>query len=261
MEAADLTSAEFAYLLATLSCDDVVGLDDPALFPSNASVKGKLFKKGRQELEANGWIVPLPDQPNEYELNAVLLEAVAIIAAPFFMIASTHATDQAQSQLVYHYLTAEHAVELTAIDAKNYRLSILVERLQIFDRIGEMMEIDEGDQTAEVTLEEDQLSNVIQLVNKGKDADSAQLLEEIGMDNAGAKSLLTAISSPHRSALVVVGLEAGEITGGRRVSVYGAGSGAWMAYIINPQTADIQLRTCTMSNFNELLNEFLEELA
>ena len=104
MNGVELTSAEFAYLLATLKCSEVIGLEDPSLFPHNASVRGKTFKKGRQELETHGWITPIPDQPDEYELDALLLESMSIIASPDFMIATTHTTEKDQTRLVFHYL-------------------------------------------------------------------------------------------------------------------------------------------------------------
>ena len=126
MNGAQLTSSEFAYLLASLDCGDIVGIDDPSLFPTNASVRGKTYKKGQQQLKDNGWLIPLPEQPDEFDLDAVLLEAVSIIASPEYMIASAVSTMKEDSQLVFHYVSTDDAVELSAVDKKNYWLSRLV---------------------------------------------------------------------------------------------------------------------------------------
>ena len=261
MNGVDLTRAEFAFLLATLNCSKVIGLDDPSLFPHNASVRGKNFKKGRQELENHGWIKPVPDRPDEFELDAMLLEIVSIIASPDFMIATTHTKEKDQTRLVFHYLGVETTVELAALDEKNYRLGLLPEHGSMFDRIGELMHLSPDNGTAEVRVDQTTFEKIVQLVHKGKYKDAEELLASFQLKNAEVKTLLSAIKSTSRGGLVVVRVVSGEITDGRRLSIYGSGDEAWMAIQIDAETTDFGLRTCSEASIGEFIANFQKDLA
>jgi len=261
MNGVELTRTEFAYLLATLNCGEVIGLDDPSLFPQNASVRGKTFKKGRQELETNGWIIPIQDQPDEYELDDMLLEIVSIIASPDFMIATTHTAENEQTRLVFHYLGNEITVELAAQDEKNYRLGVLPAQESMFDRIGELIQLSPDNGTAEVRVDHTTFEKVVQHVHKGKFKDAEDLLDSFHLEEAEVKSLLSAIESTSRGGLVVVRIVSGEITDGRRLSIYGSGDVAWMAIQIDAETTDFELRPCSEESIVEFIADFQEDLS
>lgn len=261
MNGVELTRAEFSYLLATLNCSKVIGLDDPSLFPTNPSVRGKTYKKGRRELETHGRITPISDQPDEFELDAMLLETVSIIASPNFMIATTHAAEKSQSQLVFHYLSDDNTVELTAQDEKNYRLGLITESEIMFDRIAEMMQLRSYNGIAEARVEHKAFEQLMKLVHKGKLEEAEELLGSSQLKADEVKSLLSAIESNSRGGLVVVRIDSGEITAGRRVSIYGSGKTAWMIFHVDAQSTDTGLRPCSEASISEFIADFLEELS
>jgi hypothetical protein len=230
MNGAQLTSAEFAFLLASLDCGDVVGIDDPSLFPTNASVRGKTFKKGQQELKENGWLVPIPEQPDEFDLDSFLLEAVSIIASPQYMIASAFTSKKDSTQLVFHYFSADNAVELSAVDKKHYWLSRLGGREQIYERIAAFMQIEGEDHSVDVTIDEKTLD---------------------------VHSILAAIESDAYGSLLIVRLEDGGISMGRRLSIYGSGDLAWMASRLSPESSELEFQHCSRISISEFVEDFL----
>jgi hypothetical protein len=261
MNGVELTRFEFAYLLATLNCNEVIGLDDPSLFPQNASVRGKTLKKGRQELETHGWITPIPDQPDDFELDAMLLETVSIIASPDFMIATTHTAEKDQTRLVFHYLGEGSTVELAVQDEKNYRLGLLPEQGEMFGRIYALMQLSPDCGTAELRVDQTTFEKIVQYVHKGKYPDAEELLASFPLKEAEVKSLLSAIESNSRGGLVVVRVDSGEITDGRRLSIYGSGDVAWMAIQVDSETTDFGLRPCSEASIGEFVAHFQADLS
>jgi len=261
MNGVELTRTEFAYLLATLNCSKVIGLDDTSLFPNSASVRGKTFKKGRQELETNDWIIPIQDQPDEYELDAMLLEAVSIIASPNYMIATTRTAGSDQTRLVFHYLGDDSTVELAAQDEKNYRLGLLPEHGSMLDRIGEFMQLSPDNGTAEVRVDQTTFEKIVEHVHKGEYEEAEELLASFQLKEAEVKSLLSAIESTSRGGLVVVRIVSGEITDGRRLSIYGSGDETWMAIQVDAEATDFGLRPCSEVSIGEFIADFQEELS
>ena len=259
MNGVELTRAEFGFLLATLNCSEVIGLDDTSLFPTSASVRGKTYKKGRQELETHGWITPISDQPDEFELDAMLLEAVSIIASPNFMIATSHTAEKDQSQLVFHYLKDENTVELSAQNEIDYRLGVLTERELMFGRVAEMMQLRPDNGTAEARIDNKAFEQIVQFVHKGNLDDAKEQLGSSQLKSAEIMSLLSAIESNSRSGLVIVRIDSGEIAAGRRVSIYGSGETAWMTFHVDAQSAEIGLRPCSEASIGEFVVEFLKE--
>ncbi len=259
MKGVELTRAEFGYLLATLNCSEVIGLEDTSLFPTSASVRGKTYKKGRQELETHGWITPISDPPDEFELDAMLLEAVSIIASPNFMIATSHTAEKDQSQLVFHYLKDDNTVELSAQNETDYRIGVLTERERLFGRVAEMMQLSPDNGTAETKLDHKAFEQIVQFVHKGKLDDAEEQLGTSPLNGAEIMSLISAIESNSRSGLVIVRIDSGEISVGRRVSIYGSGKTAWMTFHVDAQSTDIGLRPCSEASIGDFVVEFLKE--
>ena len=259
MNGVELTRAEFGFLLATLNCSEVIGLDDTSLFPTSASVRGKTYKKGRQELETHGWITPISDRPGEFDLDAMLLEAVSIIASPNFMIATSHTAEKGQSQLVFHYLKDDDTVELSAQNEKDYRLGVLTERELMFGRVAEMMQLSPDNGAAEVRIENKAFEQITQLVHKDKLDDAEAQLGSSPLKATEVKSLISAIESHSRSGLVIVRIDSGEISAGRRFSIYGSGKTAWMTFHVDAESTEIGLRPCSEASIGKLVVEFLKE--
>jgi hypothetical protein len=256
MNGAQLTSTELAYLLASLECDEVVGIDDPSLFPGNASVRGKIFKKGQQELKENGWLIPIPEQPDEFDLDAFLLEAVSIIASPEFMIASTFVSNKDTSREVFHYLFADDAVELSAADKKHYWLGKLNGRDQVSGQIAAFMQIEGEDRSVDVTIDEKALEKIKRFVLNGKITEAAKVLDSENLDEDDIHSILSAIESDAYGSLIIVRVVDGEISTGRRLSIYRSGDQDWMVCRLDPQSTDMQLRYCSRVGISDFIKNF-----
>jgi hypothetical protein len=257
MNGVELSTTELAYLLATLDCQSVVGLDDPALFPTSPSVMGKTFKNGREALEENGWIKPIKGNSEEYELDALLLEAVSVIAAPEYMAAGTFSTDSGTSELLLHYLAAETAVELSALEKKLYWVSMLENWDDVIERITLLMQLEKPGETVSAEVDQTVLDKVKTLVNKGKQADAMTTLESSNLTSDQISSLLAAIESKSRGSQVVARVEDGEIISGRRFYVYGSGSAAWMSYLSESDSTEMVIRSCSASSVGEFINNFI----
>ena len=94
MDGAELTKSELAYLLAVLHATELVGVDDPSLFPTKAKARDSTYGKGRAQLEENGWLEPIPEYTDEYDLNPALLHMVAIVAAPTYVVGTWSGPDE-----------------------------------------------------------------------------------------------------------------------------------------------------------------------
>ena len=152
-------------------------------------------------------------------------------------------------------------MELAAQDEKNYRLGIIPEYGIMFDRIGELMQLSPENGTAEVRVDHAIFEKIIQHVHKGKYKDAEDLLASSKLNEAEVKSLLSAIESTSRGGLVVVRIVSGEITDGRRLSIYGSGDVAWMAIQVDAETTDFGLRPCSEASIGEFIADFQEDLS
>lgn len=257
MNAVELTVPEFGFLLATLECESITGLEDASLFPTNKSSRTKLLKAGRDALEQNGWIKPVPDRSDEYELDVLLLEAVSVVAAPEFMLAGTYSDDDSEAMLVFHYFAAEDIVELSALDQKRYWLSMLEGPDDVFDRLAEFMHLAASSPDVEAELDAEMLEQVSTLVEQGESAQAESLLNSSSFDAEGVASFIAALESGARGSQVIVQLEAGQIVSGDRFHVYGSGDSAWMSYKPSPSSSLIKLQPCSKETVEAFINASL----
>ena len=257
MNAVELTVPEFAFLLATLDCTSVIGLDDPSLFPTNKSARTKLLKAGRNTLQENGWIQPVPDRSDEYELDALLLEAVSVVAAPEHMLAGTFSDGEGDPMLVFHYYAADDIVELSAVEQKLYWLSMLEGPEDVYARIAQFMHLDASSKKGETELDVELLEQVSTLVKQGETTQAESVLSSSSFDSKSIASFLSALESGVRGSQLVVRIDAGEIASGQRFRVYGSGDSAWMTDKPDPSPAMLNVRPCSKDTVEAFINASL----
>jgi len=261
MSGAELKTSEFAYLLATLNASAVVGLDDPALFPAKSSARDVTYGQGRKELEINGWLKPVPDHPEEYELNPALLEIVSIVAAPDFVVATTHSTGEAERQLVLHYLAGDGIVELSAPAEGIYQVGVVLDREALHERIAEMLHLTTALLAAQFTIDETVFKDIQSLSQKGRLERAEELLESAGVNGAVGESLMAAVASPASGQIVVIRPSFGQIESGRRATVFGEDDAAWLVKRTQFDAQNLEIATCDPASIGTLVTEWLDELS
>lgn len=257
MNAIELSTPEFGFLLATLQCISIVGVEDPSLFPSTKSAKTKLFKTGRNTLEENGWIKPVPNRSDEYELDAHLLEAVSVIATPEHMTAGMYSDGNGKPMLVYHYYAEDDIVELSAVEKKLYWISMLERQDDVYARIAQLMHLDASSQHAETKLDVEVLEEVRALVESGKSTQAADILGSSDFDPEGIELFVSALESKARGSQIVVRIESGKIVSGRRFYVYGSGASAWMTFAPEPNSSSVIVRPCSQQTVEAFITASL----
>lgn len=257
MNAIELSTPEFGFLLATLQCTSIIGVEDPSLFPSNKSAKTKLLKAGRSTLEQNGWIKPVPNSDDEYKLDAHLLEAVSVIAAPEHMTAGMYSDGDGKPMVVYHYYAKDDIVELSAVEQKLYWMSMLESQNDVYDRIAQLMHLDVSSRHAETELEIEVLEEVSTLVEGGKSSGVEDILGSTDLDPESIETFVSALTSNARGSQVVVSIEAGEIVSGRRFEVYGSGASAWMTYAPEPSSSSVIVQPCSQQTVEAFITALL----
>lgn len=261
MSGAELKMSEFAYLLAILNASAIVGLDDPALFPTKSSARDVTYGQGRKELEINGWLKPIPDHPEEYELNPALLAIVSVVADPDFVVASTCSTGEADHQLVLHYLAGDGIVELSVPDEGIYRVGIVLNREALHERMAKMLHLTTTQQSVQLTLDETTFRDIQTLSLKGRLERAEELLESAGVNGAVGESLLAAVASPASGQIVIIRSNFGQIESGRRATVFGEDDAAWLVKKTQYDAQDLEITTCDPATIGALATEWLDELS
>lgn len=256
----DLTASELSYLLATLTAPTIVGIDATALFPDKQSSRETLFRKGREKLEANGWMKPIPDHPDEYELDPVLFELVSIIAAPSFVIATQRISAKRERQDVLHYLTDESIVELSSSEEGTYRIGFVSDSGALYERIAAMLEVAVKAPSKHLELDGEVFEHIQSLALKGKLEQARASLESAGVTEKMADSVLNAVCDPAQGQIVLIRTQSGEIEAGRRVHVYGEGKQAWIVKQSSPDSADVEMISSDTASLKGLLTVLLGEL-
>jgi hypothetical protein len=180
----DLTASELSYLLATLTAPTIVGIDATALFPGKQSSRETLFRKGREKLEAHGWMKPIPDHPDEYELDPELFELVSIIAAPSFVIATQRISAERERQDVLHYLADESIVELSSSEEGTYRTGFVADSGALYKRIAAMLDVAVKAPSKHLELDGEVFEHIQSLALKGMQEQARASLESAGVTSA-----------------------------------------------------------------------------
>jgi len=255
----DLAASEFSYLLATLGAADIVGFDAAALFPAKPSSREAMFKQGREELESHGWMTPIPDHADEYELDADLLEMVSAIAAPSFVVATRRISADQERQVVLHYLADERIVELSAVDKETYRLGLVSDRGALFERISAMLQCPKKTPSKHFTVENEVFEKVQSLALKGQLEQAREDLETAGVTAKMADSVLSAVCDPAQGQIVMIRPRSGEVEAGDRVRVFGEGKQAWFVKRSTPDATDVEMITSDATRLKKHLTVLLDE--
>jgi hypothetical protein len=254
MRAVDLSRAEFAYLLAACSAPAIIGLESPSLFPDKPPAREKLYKEGRKVLESNGWLRAIPDQVDEYELDAELLQLVAVICSPTFVVASQSITGDKEQGMV-HYLAGEEIAELSLPKRGTFRIAGVVDHDDLVDRIATLIKLPAKGASKRLELE---AGIVKSMQAKGKQAAD---LEAAGIGKKDANALIQAVQSPTEGQVVLARTESGEVQAGRRVKCYGEGKTSWLSWRSAPEVDTIELMGGSKAALSELIDQLLDELS
>jgi hypothetical protein len=259
LSSAQLKPSEFAYLLALLNAPNVVGLEDPALFPTKSSTRDATYSQGREELEINSWLKPVPDHPDEYELNPFLLEMVSVVATPEFVVDTSHSTGE--SEQVLHYVADDSIVEISASAEGTYQVGSVTDRETLYARIAEMLCLTTTRQTLQFTLDETVFEDIQSLSKEGHSKKAVKLLDSTDVDRTNGQSFIDALAGSTTGQIVVVSLDSGQVTSGRRASVFGEGDSAWLVKRRERVSSELDIANCDTTSIGALINEWIEELS
>ena len=203
---------------------------------------------------------PIPDHPDEYELDAELLESVSVIAAPSFVIATQRIYGEQERQDVLHYLADKSIVELSAPEEGTYRIGFLSDRGALFKRIAEMLQLAAKAPSKHLELDGEVFEYIQSLAPKGRLEKARARLESAGVTGKIADSILDAVCDPVQGQIVLIRTHSSEVEAGRRVRIYGEGKQAWIVRQSSPDNADVEMINCDSTSFVDLLTVLLDEL-
>lgn len=261
MEGLELSTPELAYLLNLVSARGLPGVDDPRLFPEAPTAQKNTYAKGREQLEAHGWITPVPDHTAEYEINSLLFEMAAALANPQAVVLTVKDDSKGRRQVVLHYLAGEQIVELFSTSRSSYRVGLVVGHEGLHPRIAQMLGLTHAEHRAQWILDEATFEKVRSLSRSQQTARAAKLIRSAGLDGLPGEALLKALSAPTRGQVVVARAEEGSIVAGRRVEIYGDAEGAWMVLRPSPEGKEVQVSACDPSDLGALLDAWIEQVS
>jgi hypothetical protein len=260
MNGAQLKPPEFAYLLAILNAPAVLGVEDPALFPTKSSARDATYGQGRKDLEANGWLKPVPDHPDEYELNPILLEMVSVVAAPDFVVITSQSTGESEPSQVLHYLAGENIVELSVPAEETYQVGVVPDQETFHARIAEMLRLTAAQQPMQLTLDETIFEDIQSLSQKGDIKKAERLLDSSVGNGTDGRSLVAALTDAANGQIVVIRSHSGQVTSGRRASVFGEQDAAWLVKRTERDSSDLDITACDPDRISGLIVEWMDEL-
>jgi hypothetical protein len=246
--------------LALLNASSMVGLEDPTLFPTKSSDRESMYSEGRQELETNGWLKPIPDNPDEYELNPFLLEMISVIASPEFVVVTSHINGETGLRQVLHYLAGDNIIDVSAPAEGTYQVGTVPDRDTFHARIAEMLCLTTSRQTMQFTLDETVLKDIQSLSQEGHPKRAEGLLDSPNMIKKAGRSLVAALASPAIGQIVVVSSHSGKVTSGRRASVFGERDSAWLVKRTERDSSELDIANCDSTSIGGLITEWMNEL-
>jgi len=256
-----LTAEEFAYMLAVVKTEAVVGVDDPVLFPDPASADA-IFKTGLEQLVAHGWAKPT-GKPNEYSFDDNLSLMVADIGHPDFVVFTIRNTDDGR-RVVLHYMGGPDIIELAAEPDGTYTLGALTDRKAMVSRMEDVLSLSQTSSPAEgqFTVEAPTFETIQDLAEAGDWDQAIAMLKQLGINGSRAKSLINALSAPDSSGLVaVVKPKEGQVTAGRKASLYREDEVVWLAKRMDATSSLLGVETVRADTLPSVLESYLDFLA
>ena len=257
-----LAPDEFAYLLAVVRAPLIVGVNDSRLFPKDGKARKAVFGKGRELLEKNGWLKALAEAPGEYEFNPALMEMVASVADPDFVIGAVRRGSDGKYVGILDYLTPGLIVEVTIDVRGGYRLGTVTDRTELFRRMGLILRLTTPNAWGQFNLDEQVFKGVQSMAQNGNNGEAQELLKLQDLSPAAAQSLLEALASAKGG--MVVGLRPawpGGAETGRKASVFGELGSAWVVQKPGRDSTEVEVTSCDTRRLELLVNAWLEELA
>lgn len=257
-----LAPEEFAYLLAVVHAPFLVGVNDGRLFPHDARTRKSVYGKGRQLLEANGWLKPLADAPGEYEFDTGLVEMIASVADPDVVIGVLRRGPDGKYVGILDYLAGGLIFEITLDVHGGYRLGTVAERGELFRRIGLILRLTTPEVWAQFDLDDGVLKELVSLSRNGNDGRAKELLADRQISPAAAESFIKALADP--TGGMVVSLRPGRAGGsesGRKATVYGGFGAAWIVQKRSKDSSELEVTSCDARRLEMLVTSWLEELA
>jgi hypothetical protein len=258
MNGAELGTPEFAYLLATVQANDVIGLDVPDLFPTTAKKQDKIFGQGRTDLEENGWIKPLNPDQNEYDLNSDLFEIVAMIASPDFVVATLREHPAESSGFTLHYITHLGVAELAPVAGDRFQLGAIADTSALATRMADLLGLKNARPAVEGSLPAATFKKVVAAAKKDQTEKAEELLGEAEGTVDKATSLVTAAGEPPTGHAILLPAN-GEAEDGKRVTVLGQGKSAWLVYQGDENSEDVVFVNGSKANIDAIVTEWTAE--
>jgi hypothetical protein len=198
-------------------------------------------------------------------LNDLLLYAVAVVADPHFVIFTLQNKPGGGAQLFLHYLAGTDIVELSRTAEGRYALLLIPDRAALLDRIRQLIALDTlatATPPVRFTIAEQDFETIQDLAEKGQLAEAAAMLKHFGINGLNGESLLTALeTTATNSLIVVVRPRNGQVTAGRKASLFRAAQVAWLAKRVDATTHDFSVETVQADTLPLVLDSYLEFLS
>jgi hypothetical protein len=260
MNGAELGKAEFGYLLAAVGAKQLVGVDAPGLFPKDRKKREALYRQGREDLEASGWLVPVRGRENEYDLDPVLYELVATVAWPEYLLATIR-QGRGQAGLALHYLAGINVVELAVMEGDRFKIGVVPDQDALWQRLAQMMDLSNIKPGVHGRMNRASFKKLITAAAKGREDQAQALLDEADGNAAKAGSLITAASGAAQGHMVLISIRDGRPGDGRRATFLGKGKAAWIVYSAGANGKTVALVNANPDSLTSLLADWLNDFA
>ncbi|MCL4868734.1 MAG: hypothetical protein KJ063_07195 [Anaerolineae bacterium] len=220
---AKLEICELAYLLHSLNAEQVIGLDNERLFPTDSAATQTLLETGLTALKTNGWLVP-----DEYgfKMAPQLWLLTAIMVQPEQIVVYNRRVESAGEQVVTYYLSQDIIVEQFLSKDDHYLLSHISGVVDFINHLSHLLNLPEQrvwEQSFELDL------TLLQAIQKGDFTALEQIqLGEIKPETK--QNLQTALTSlvPYAS-LDILFTQDGYFQSSKQMIFLQAGNGAiWL---------------------------------
>lgn len=246
------TAPQLSYLLALVNAEGLLGSDEQALFPRDIAVRESQWAQGRDQLEADRWLV-YDEEAKHYDINDQLMEIVATMADPGIVVLSKWEANLQQHGTA-HYLTPGLIVEMTILD-REYHIYALESQAQLIERLAAAIDFpaSQREAVAFVLPRQD--------IDQAKRNPDAGWLESRGLSPQAADVFAATLRQPQLYGMVtVLRTYQGKALTMRLLGIVTAAPGyGWLA---KPQEGErVRYELADRQEFGGQLGALIEELA